>query len=40
MRLHHLSNSQHYKWDNSLQPALTVTSGDVVVFECPEACDG
>lgn len=40
MKVHHLSDAQHYQWDNSLDPALTVESGDVVVFDCPEAADG
>ena len=30
----------HYAWDNSLDPVLTVDSGDVVTFECRDATDG
>lgn len=30
----------HYVWDNSLDPVLTVESGDVVTFECRDATDG
>jgi len=30
----------HYAWDNSLDPVLTVESGDVVRFECRDATDG
>ncbi|MGM0592505.1 MAG: acetamidase/formamidase family protein, partial [Halobacteriota archaeon] len=29
----------HHKWDNSLDPVLTVESGDVVRFECRDAVD-
>lgn len=40
-RLHHLSDEQrHFKFDNSLRPALTIESGDVVVCRCRESCDG
>ncbi len=30
----------HYKWDNSLPPAVEVASGDVVHFETEEVSDG
>jgi acetamidase/formamidase len=30
----------HYKWDNSLEPALEVDPGDVVHFETEEVTDG
>jgi acetamidase/formamidase len=38
-----LSNADenvHHVWDNSLDPALTIESGDVVRFECRDALDG
>jgi acetamidase/formamidase len=39
-RLHHLSDERrHFKFDNSLEPALTVESGDTVVMTCREAAD-
>jgi acetamidase/formamidase len=38
-RVHYLSDVHHYKWDKSLEPALTVASGDVVVMKCREAFD-
>ncbi|WP_280243493.1 acetamidase/formamidase family protein [Nocardia abscessus] len=35
---HYLSKESHHdKFDNSLEPALTIDSGDTVVFECVEA---
>jgi acetamidase/formamidase len=37
---HELAGHHHYRWDNSLEPALTVASGDTVVVTCREACDG
>jgi acetamidase/formamidase len=37
---HHLSGSHHFHFDNSLEPALRIRSGDVVVFECEEAYGG
>lgn len=40
---HHLQDHDtnvHYVWDNNLDPALTVSSGDVVQFECRDAVDG
>jgi acetamidase/formamidase len=30
----------HYKWDNSLEPAIEVESGDVVHFQTEEVTDG
>ncbi|MFB6301120.1 MAG: acetamidase/formamidase family protein, partial [Halobacteriales archaeon] len=30
----------HSEWDNSLDPILTIESGDVVRFECRDAVDG
>ena len=30
----------HYKWDNSLEPAIRVSPGDVVVYELREVSDG
>lgn len=38
--LHHLSGTHHFRFDNSLAPALTVRPGDAVVFECLEAYGG
>jgi acetamidase/formamidase len=38
---HHLSDGQpHYRLDNSLEPRLTVASGDTVVVECRDGTDG
>ena len=37
---HHLTGSYHFHFDNSLEPALTVSSGDTVVFRCEEAYGG
>ena len=40
---HELSDSDanvHHVWDNSLDPVLTVESGDVVRFECRDALNG
>ena len=37
---HHLSEARHYNWDNSIEPGLTVSPGDTVVFTCREAADG
>ena len=37
---HHLTGSYHFHFDNSLEPALTVVSGDTVVFRCQEAYGG
>jgi acetamidase/formamidase len=30
----------HHVWDNSIEPALTVETGEVVRFECRDAIDG
>ncbi|ELZ98937.1 formamidase [Haloferax mucosum ATCC BAA-1512] len=30
----------HHKWDNSIEPVLTVEPGEVVRFECRDALDG
>lgn len=39
--LHHLSSdNRQYGFDNSIEPALTVSPGDTVVFQCREAYDG
>ena len=41
MAEHHLDESApHACWDNSLEPRLTIASGDAVVFECREATGG
>jgi acetamidase/formamidase len=37
---HFLSGSYHYKWDNSLEPVLTVESGETIALECLEAFGG
>ena len=40
---HHLSDADrniHSAWDRSLDPVLTVESGEVVRFECRDAVDG
>jgi acetamidase/formamidase len=39
-KLHFLAGAHHFRFDNSLLPALTVESGDTVVFECLEAYGG
>lgn len=40
-QLHHLSSeNRQFGFDNSISPALTVDSGDTVVFQCREAYDG
>jgi acetamidase/formamidase len=40
-RLHHLaSEHRRYGFDNSIEPELSVSSGDTVVFQCREAYDG
>jgi acetamidase/formamidase len=39
-KLHTLAGAHHFRFDNSLPPALTVESGDTVVFECLEAYGG
>ncbi len=33
-------DAEHYNWDNSHDPALTVNPGDTVAFKCREAADG
>ena len=38
--LHHLAGPHHFRFDNSLAPALQVRSGDIVVFETLEAYGG
>jgi acetamidase/formamidase len=38
--LHHLAGPHHFRFDNSLAPALEVRSGDIVVFETLEAYGG
>jgi acetamidase/formamidase len=38
--VHVLEGRHHTKWDNSLEPALVVQPGDVVVIRCVEATDG
>jgi acetamidase/formamidase len=41
LAIHHLSaESVHYRFDNSLEPGLTVESGDTVVIECRDGTDG
>lgn len=37
---HHLADAHHFRFDNSLPPALTIESGDTVVFECLEGYGG
>jgi acetamidase/formamidase len=40
-KVHYLSDDvRHFKWDNSLAPALTVDSGDIVTIKCREGADG
>jgi acetamidase/formamidase len=40
-RTHHLdAGVPQYAWDNSIPPRLEIDSGDTVVFECRDACDG
>ncbi|MGP8069744.1 MAG: acetamidase/formamidase family protein [Candidatus Bathyarchaeia archaeon] len=40
-KVHYLSPDKiHYKWDNSLTPALKVESGDTVAFDMREVSDG
>ena len=39
-RTHHLADAQHFRWDNTLAPALTVDSGDSVVIVVREGADG
>jgi acetamidase/formamidase len=38
--VHQLAGAHHFRFDNSLPPALTVESGDTVVFECLEGYGG
>jgi acetamidase/formamidase len=38
--IHHLAGAHHFRFDNSLPPALTVEPGDTVVFECLEGYGG
>jgi acetamidase/formamidase len=38
--VHQLAEAHHFRFDNSLPPALTVEAGDTVVFECLEAYGG
>jgi acetamidase/formamidase len=37
---HVLRDARHYVYDNAIAPALEISSGDTVCFECPEAADG
>jgi acetamidase/formamidase len=39
-RLSDADRNVHYAWDNSIEPVLTIESGDVVRFECPDANNG
>lgn len=40
-RLHHLDPKHiHFRWDNSLPPALTIESGDTVLFDLQENSAG
>ena len=39
-KMHVLAGAHHFRFDNGLPPALTVESGDTVVFECLEAYGG
>ena len=38
--VHYLADKIHYRYDNSIPPALSIDSGDIVTFVCREACDG
>jgi acetamidase/formamidase len=38
--VHYLAGSHHFRWDNSLEPALTIDSGETVIFKCKEAYGG
>jgi acetamidase/formamidase len=39
-RVHYLTDAYHFRFDNSLEPALTIETGDTVVFGCLEAYGG
>ncbi len=39
-RTHYLPDARHFRWDNSLAPALTIDSGDTVVIDSREGTDG
>ena len=38
--VHFLGETIHYRYDNSIPPALSIDSGDIVTMVCREACDG
>ena len=38
--VHFLDEIIHYRYDNSLPPAISIDSGDIVTMVCREACDG
>jgi len=40
MVLHIFPNIVHYKWDNSLDPVISISSGDTVYYELREVSDG
>src|SRR5580704_11192572 len=41
IRTHHLSPEKvHFKWDNSIEPALEIQPGDSVVFDLQEVSNG
>lgn len=38
--IHYLADAHHFRFDNSLPPALTIAQGDTVVFQCLEGYGG
>lgn len=39
-KTHYLTDAFHFRFDNSLDPVLTVQAGDTIVFDCQEAHGG
>ena len=39
-KTHYLEEAIHYVYDNAIEPALYIDSGDTVVIACREAADG